>query len=110
MSETKADAAIDITDVVCPITFVKVKVALEDLADGTIFRRLAVFELAADSNPFIFIIIVLLFCAVEHEVTIVFFYIAEGGIYKRFHIFNFTIFLDFCKFYGIMESTFGGIK
>ncbi len=34
MSETKADAAIDITDVVCPITFVKVKVALEDLADG----------------------------------------------------------------------------
>ena len=34
MSETKADAAIDITDVVCPITFVKVKVALEALADG----------------------------------------------------------------------------
>ncbi len=34
MSETKTDAAIDITDVVCPITFVKVKVALEDLEDG----------------------------------------------------------------------------
>lgn len=34
MSEAKADASIDITDVVCPITFVKVKVALEDLEDG----------------------------------------------------------------------------
>lgn len=34
MSEKHTDAAIDITDVVCPITFVKVKVALEDLADG----------------------------------------------------------------------------
>ena len=31
---TAADAVIDITDVVCPITFVKVKVALEDLEDG----------------------------------------------------------------------------
>ena len=28
------DTTIDITDVVCPITFVKVKVALEDLEDG----------------------------------------------------------------------------
>lgn len=34
MSQQKADATIDITDVVCPITFVKVKVALEDLGDG----------------------------------------------------------------------------
>lgn len=34
MSEVKPDASIDITDVVCPITFVKVKVALEDLEDG----------------------------------------------------------------------------
>ena len=34
MSEKHTDAAVDITDVVCPITFVKVKVALEDLADG----------------------------------------------------------------------------
>ena len=34
MSGKHTDAAIDITDVVCPITFVKVKVALEDLADG----------------------------------------------------------------------------
>ena len=31
MSETiKTDSTIDITDVVCPITFVKVKLALED--------------------------------------------------------------------------------
>lgn len=34
MSQKQADAAIDITDVVCPITFVKVKVALEELEDG----------------------------------------------------------------------------
>jgi len=35
MSETiKTDSKIDITDVVCPITFVKVKLALEDLEDG----------------------------------------------------------------------------
>lgn len=31
-----ADEFLDITDVVCPITFVKVKVALEDLDDGQI--------------------------------------------------------------------------
>jgi tRNA 2-thiouridine synthesizing protein A len=30
----KADAFVDITDVVCPMTFVKVKVALEELEDG----------------------------------------------------------------------------
>ncbi|MDR3325117.1 MAG: sulfurtransferase TusA family protein [Spirochaetaceae bacterium] len=30
----KADATIDITNVVCPITFVKVKAALEELDDG----------------------------------------------------------------------------
>ena len=35
MSETiKTDSKIDITDVVCPITFVKVKLAIEDLEDG----------------------------------------------------------------------------
>ncbi len=35
MSEAvKTDAQLDITDVVCPITFVKVKMALEDLEDG----------------------------------------------------------------------------
>lgn len=37
MSEAwKIDDTIDITDVVCPITFVKVKMALEDLDDGQI--------------------------------------------------------------------------
>lgn len=30
----KADSVVDITDVVCPMTFVKVKVALEELDDG----------------------------------------------------------------------------
>lgn len=30
----KSDAQVDITDVVCPITFVKTKVALEELEDG----------------------------------------------------------------------------
>ena len=34
----KADDFIDITDVVCPITFVKTKVALEDLDDGQILE------------------------------------------------------------------------
>ena len=34
----KFDEFLDITDVVCPITFVKVKVALEELDDGKILR------------------------------------------------------------------------
>ena len=34
----KADDFIDITDVVCPITFVKTKVAIEDLEDGQILE------------------------------------------------------------------------
>lgn len=34
----QADDFLDITDVVCPITFVKVKVALEELDDGQILE------------------------------------------------------------------------
>ena len=34
----KADEFLDITDVVCPITFVKTKFALEDLNDGQILE------------------------------------------------------------------------
>lgn len=34
----KADDFLDITDVVCPITFVKIKVALEELDDGQILE------------------------------------------------------------------------
>lgn len=34
----KSDDFVDITDVVCPITFVKVKVALDDLDDGQILE------------------------------------------------------------------------
>lgn len=34
--ELKVDNSLDITDVVCPITFVKVKMALEDLENGQI--------------------------------------------------------------------------
>ncbi len=33
---SKADAFVDITDVVCPMTFAKAKVALEELDDGQI--------------------------------------------------------------------------
>lgn len=33
-----ADEKIDITDVVCPITFVKTKVALEEMDDGQILQ------------------------------------------------------------------------
>ncbi len=32
----KVDDTVDITDVVCPVTFVKAKVALEELDDGQI--------------------------------------------------------------------------
>lgn len=34
----KSDDFVDITDVVCPITFVKVKVALDDLDDGQVLE------------------------------------------------------------------------
>ncbi|MCD7763270.1 MAG: sulfurtransferase TusA family protein [Lachnospiraceae bacterium] len=36
MAEFQADESVDITDVVCPVTFVKAKVALEELEDGQI--------------------------------------------------------------------------
>lgn len=35
-SEIHVDETVDITDVVCPVTFVKAKVALEELDDGQI--------------------------------------------------------------------------
>ncbi|ATW28076.1 sulfurtransferase TusA family protein [Candidatus Formimonas warabiya] len=38
MSEMKANAYVDITDVVCPVTFVKAKVAIEELEDGQILE------------------------------------------------------------------------
>lgn len=36
MAEIVADESVDITDVVCPVTFVKAKVALEELDEGQI--------------------------------------------------------------------------
>ena len=36
MSEIKIDDMVDITDVVCPVTFVKAKVALEELDEGQV--------------------------------------------------------------------------
>lgn len=36
MSEIKADAQVDITDKVCPLTFVKAKVSLDELEDGEV--------------------------------------------------------------------------
>mgnify|MGYP002110746529 FL=1 len=36
MREIQFDDQVDITDVVCPVTFVKAKVALEELDDGEI--------------------------------------------------------------------------
>ena len=36
MSEIKIDDTVDITDGVCPVTFVKAKVALEELDEGQI--------------------------------------------------------------------------
>ncbi|TCS77831.1 sulfurtransferase TusA family protein [Pectinatus cerevisiiphilus] len=34
----KADSFVDITDVVCPVTFVKAKMSIEDLEDGQILE------------------------------------------------------------------------
>lgn len=36
MADIKIDEILDITDVVCPVTFVKAKVALEELDDGQV--------------------------------------------------------------------------
>lgn len=36
MADLKIDDTVDIADVVCPVTFVKTKVALEELDDGQI--------------------------------------------------------------------------
>lgn len=36
MADIKVDETVDITNVVCPVTFVKTKVALEELDDGQI--------------------------------------------------------------------------
>lgn len=36
MADLRFDEQVDITDVVCPVTFVKAKVALEELDDGQI--------------------------------------------------------------------------
>ncbi|MDA8227347.1 MAG: sulfurtransferase TusA family protein [Desulfitobacterium hafniense] len=38
MSAIKANSYVDITDVLCPITFVKAKVAIEELEDGQILE------------------------------------------------------------------------
>ena len=39
MADFQIDDTVDITDVVCPVTFVKAKVALEELDDGQILFR-----------------------------------------------------------------------
>jgi TusA-related sulfurtransferase len=38
MKDDEAKASVDITGVTCPITFVKTKVALEELADGDVLE------------------------------------------------------------------------
>ena len=40
MSNIKRDAYVDITDVVCPITFVKAKVSIEEIEQGQILEIL----------------------------------------------------------------------
>jgi TusA-related sulfurtransferase len=37
-AETHVDARVDITTVVCPVTFVKTKVALEEMEDGQVLE------------------------------------------------------------------------
>ena len=36
MEDIKVDAEVDITDKVCPLTFVKAKVSLDELEDGEV--------------------------------------------------------------------------
>ena len=36
MADFQIDDTVDITDVVCPVTFVKAKVAMEELDDGEV--------------------------------------------------------------------------
>ena len=36
MAEFQIDETVDITDVVCPVTFVKAKVAIDELEDGEV--------------------------------------------------------------------------
>lgn len=38
MSDKKVDAFVDICDVVCPITFVKAKIAIEELENGQVLE------------------------------------------------------------------------
>ena len=38
MADIKAGERLDITDVVCPVTFVKTKVALEEMEEGQILQ------------------------------------------------------------------------
>lgn len=38
MADIKADERLDITDVVCPVTFVKTKVVLEEMEEGQILQ------------------------------------------------------------------------
>lgn len=38
MADINYDEEVDITDVVCPVTFVKTKVALEEIDDGQILK------------------------------------------------------------------------
>ena len=40
MADFQIDDTVDITDVVCPVTFVKAKVALEELDDGQMAERI----------------------------------------------------------------------
>ncbi|MCD7904362.1 MAG: sulfurtransferase TusA family protein [Clostridiales bacterium] len=38
MAEIKTDAYVDITNIVCPVTFVKAKVAIEELKVGEVLK------------------------------------------------------------------------
>ena len=54
MADYKIDDTVDITDVVCPVTFVKAKVALEELDDGQILagtERTAKHQRRRTSDP-----------------------------------------------------------
>jgi TusA-related sulfurtransferase len=51
MSEVKVDKNIDIRGLVCPMTFVKAKLAIEIMEDGEVLEVLLDYEEASNSIP-----------------------------------------------------------
>ncbi len=51
MEEVRTDKAIDIRGLVCPMTFVKAKLAMEELGEGEVLKIVLDYEEASRSIP-----------------------------------------------------------